>query len=145
MASKEIDMDRRAFRTTTTVTAGLILGIFDCGGTSSPSGATDAAVGDVDVEAGAHADGGLSDADLDVAYDGHSDACAPCQTTLDQACTTDGGLDCPPDLGSAGFFDWAQQQIGNHPGGGSWLDPSCFSYTACPDMVIVWFGVAKDG
>jgi hypothetical protein len=65
--------------------------------------------------------------------------------TLEQACAAGAGNDCPPDLGSAGFYDWAQRQIGSYFGNGGPLQPPyCGALTTCPEAVTVAFWYPKD-
>src|SRR5215471_1775678 len=91
-----------------------------------------------------------SDGSLDGSTDAReaaSDAsvCASCARTLEQACAGDGGVDCPPSLGSPDFFAWAQRQIGSSAGGvGLWGIPMCEGLARCPEVVTVVFGAGVD-
>lgn len=138
-------MDQGGIRASTMLyVVGMGCSVLGCGETASPNGSGDADVAEGSLEAGADVDEGPFDAASDVADDGYSDGCASCQSSLEQACAVDGGFDCPPDLGSAAFFDWAQRQIGDHGGEGFWRAPLCYSYKTCPEMVTVVFGVGVD-
>ncbi|HZU83433.1 MAG TPA: hypothetical protein VE987_10975 [Polyangiaceae bacterium] len=104
----------------------------DASSDAAPDSASDTAPG-IAPDAG---DAGTDAADA-------AGACATCADTLEQAC--DGGLDCPPSLGSAAFFRWAARQIGSTSGGvGPWRPPSCIAMADCPEDVTVIFGAGVD-
>jgi hypothetical protein len=95
---------------------------------------------DATPDAGAESDGGA-----DAGNGDDSNACASCASTLEQLCSGDSGLECPPDLGSSGFFNWAQRQIGfDWYGQDPWRPPLCSALTTCPEAVRVAFGTGAD-
>jgi hypothetical protein len=120
-------------------------GAVGCAGPASTGGSTATDDGSVEpADAGPDVltatDGGAGAQDGD-----DPDACAPCASTLDQVCAGDAGLECPPDLGSPGFFDWAQRQIGFDWGGqGRWRAPLCAALATCQELVRIDFGVGVD-
>jgi hypothetical protein len=65
-------------------------------------------------------------------------ACTTCgMDTLDSLCGVDGGFDCPPDLGSAGFDAW----LTNHakPKQAHYL--GCVALEGCPETMTMGFNV----